>query len=39
MKKEYSAHVQTLYQTGGGLTPEDTQNNLIGTCFLQPDSM
>ncbi|KAF7366981.1 hypothetical protein MSAN_00956800 [Mycena sanguinolenta] len=29
LKKEYSAHVQTLYQTGGGLKPEDTQNNLI----------
>ncbi|KAJ7671705.1 hypothetical protein B0H14DRAFT_1017237 [Mycena olivaceomarginata] len=29
LKKSYSAHKKTLVQTGGGLKPEDQQNNLI----------
>jgi hypothetical protein len=34
LKKSYSAHKKTLVQTGGGLKPEDQQNNLIGTCQI-----
>ncbi|KAF8121497.1 hypothetical protein K438DRAFT_1442961, partial [Mycena galopus ATCC 62051] len=29
LKTEYSKHVKALYQTGGGLKPEDQQSNLI----------
>ncbi|KAJ7302155.1 hypothetical protein DFH08DRAFT_759748 [Mycena albidolilacea] len=29
LKTEYSKHVKELYQTGGGLKPEDQQSNLI----------
>lgn len=34
LKTEYSKHVKELYQTGGGLKPEDQQSNLIGASYL-----
>ncbi|KAJ7909203.1 hypothetical protein B0H13DRAFT_1549172, partial [Mycena leptocephala] len=33
LKKGYTVHVKTLYQTGGGLKPADQQSNLIGEIF------
>lgn len=33
LKKQYSKLIKGLYQTGGGLKPEDQQSNLIGMWF------
>jgi hypothetical protein len=33
LKKGYTVHVKTLYQTGGGLKPADQQSNLISEIF------